>query len=54
MVHKAETKTAQIKEREEGIIEREYKKTIEIAKNLLDISDDEIISIKTGLLYRES
>ena len=35
--------------KEEGLKEGEKKKQIEIAKNLLDILDDETISLKTGL-----
>ncbi|SHK61870.1 Rpn family recombination-promoting nuclease/putative transposase [Tepidibacter formicigenes] len=45
MVHKAEIKTAQIKGREEGIKE--------VAKNLLDVLDNETIAIKTGLSVEE-
>jgi len=41
------------KGREEGKIEGEHQKSIEIAKNLLDILDDETISIKTGLTIDE-
>lgn len=39
--------------REEGIKRGEKKKAIEIAKNLLDVLDDEAISIKTGLTIEE-
>ncbi|WP_252225306.1 hypothetical protein [Clostridium sp. ZBS2] len=34
---------------EKGIQEGEYKKAIEIARNLLDVLDDETIALKTGL-----
>ncbi|SHH41466.1 Rpn family recombination-promoting nuclease/putative transposase, partial [Tepidibacter thalassicus] len=49
MIRKAEVKTAEIKGRKEG----EYKKSIEIAKNLLDVLDNETIAIKTGLSVEE-
>lgn len=39
--------------KEEGREEGEKKKAIEIAKNLLDVLDDETISIKTGLTIEE-
>jgi predicted transposase/invertase (TIGR01784 family) len=39
--------------KEEGREEGEKKKAIEIAKNLLDVLDDETISIKTGLIIEE-
>ena len=45
----AEMKTAQIK----GIEQGENRKAVEIAKNLLDILDDEMISLKTGLSLEE-
>jgi len=38
---------------EKGIEKGEKNKAIEIAKNLLDILDDETISIKTGLTIEE-
>ena len=38
---------------EKGIKEGEKKKTIEIAKNLLDVLDNETISLKTGLSVNE-
>ena len=38
---------------EKGLQEGEKKKTIEIAKNLLDILDNETISKKTGLTIKE-
>jgi predicted transposase/invertase (TIGR01784 family) len=44
-IQKAEIKAAERK----GIEKGENKKSIEIAKNLLDILDEETISIKTGL-----
>ncbi len=34
---------------EKGIQEGEYKKAIEVARNLLDVLDDETIALKTGL-----
>jgi predicted transposase/invertase (TIGR01784 family) len=45
--------TAKEEGREEGREEGEKNKAIEIAKNLLDVLDDEIISIKTGLTIEE-
>lgn len=39
--------------REEGREEGEKKKAIEIAKNLMDILDNETIAIKTGLTLEE-
>lgn len=39
--------------KEEGIQEGEYKKSLEIAKNLLDVLDKETISLKTGLSIEE-
>ncbi|SHH55788.1 conserved hypothetical protein (putative transposase or invertase) [Tepidibacter thalassicus DSM 15285] len=57
MIRKAEVKTAEIKGRKEGIKQGikqgEYKKSIEIAKNLLDVLDNETIAIKTGLSVEE-
>lgn len=44
-IQKAEIKAAERKGREEG----ENKKSIEIAKNLLDILDEKTVSLKTGL-----
>ncbi|MDD3304489.1 MAG: hypothetical protein PHP54_06220 [Clostridia bacterium] len=44
-VHKAEIKTAEEKGRKKG--------TLEIAKNLLDVLDNETIAIKTGLTLEE-
>ncbi len=41
------------KTREEGIEKGEKNKAIEISKNLLDILDDETISMKTGLTIEE-
>lgn len=41
------------KGREEGKEEGERNKAIEIAKNLLDILDDETISLKTGLTIKQ-
>ena len=38
---------------QKGIQEGENKKAIEIAKNLLDILDNETISLKTGLSINE-
>lgn len=45
--------TARIEGKEEGRREGEKNKAVEIAKNLLDILDDETISIKTGLTLAE-
>lgn len=39
--------------RAEGRAEGEKKKTLDIAKNLLDVLDDEIIAEKTGLSIDE-
>jgi len=39
--------------KEEGLREGEKNKAIEIAKNLLDVLDDETISQKTGLSIEE-
>ena len=36
-----------------GKVEGEYKKSLEIAKNLLDILDNDIIALKTGLSIEE-
>ncbi|MBE6088959.1 MAG: Rpn family recombination-promoting nuclease/putative transposase [Clostridium beijerinckii] len=56
-IHKAEIKTAEEKGikkgREEGREEGEKKKAFEIAKNLLDVLDNETIAIKTGLTIDE-
>ncbi|WP_297424630.1 Rpn family recombination-promoting nuclease/putative transposase [Clostridium sp.] len=56
-IHKAEIKTAEEKGikkgREEGREEGEKNKALEIAKNLLDVLDNETISIKTGLTVEE-
>ena len=41
------------KGREQGIKEGEKKKSMEIAKNLLDVLDNETISLKTGLSIDE-
>jgi predicted transposase/invertase (TIGR01784 family) len=41
------------KAKEEGIQQGEKNKAIAIAKNLLDVLDDETISLKTGLLIEE-
>ncbi|SHK69239.1 conserved hypothetical protein (putative transposase or invertase), partial [Tepidibacter formicigenes DSM 15518] len=49
MIRKAEVKTAEIKGRKEGIKEEK----INIAKNLLDVLDNETIAIKTGLSIEE-
>ncbi len=38
---------------QKGIQEGEYKKAIEVARNLLDVLDDETISLKTGLSIDE-
>lgn len=45
--------TAKEEGREEGREEGEKNKSLEIAKNLLDVLDDETISIKTGLIIEE-
>ena len=42
-----------IEGREEGKIEGERRKAIEIAKNLLDVLDDETIALKTDLSVEE-
>ena len=39
--------------RKEGRMEGEFKKAIEIAKNLLDVLEDDLIAIKTGLSIEE-
>ena len=49
LIHKAEIKTAE----EKGIKKGQHKEKINIAKNLLDILDDETIAIKTGLTINE-
>jgi predicted transposase/invertase (TIGR01784 family) len=51
--HIAEMKTAEIRGMEKGMEKGEKKKAIEIARNLLDVLDDETISIKTGLTIEE-
>ncbi|WP_160676526.1 hypothetical protein [Clostridium sp. C8-1-8] len=38
---------------QQGIQQGEKNKAIAIAKNLLDVLDDETISLKTGLLIQE-
>ena len=48
-IQKAEIKAAERKGIEKGIEKGEQKKSIEIAQNLLDVLDEETISIKTGL-----
>lgn len=48
-IHKAEIKTAE----EKGIQKGEKNKALEIAKNLLDVLDNETISVKTGLTIEE-
>ena len=45
--------TAKIRGIEQGIQQGENRKAVEIAKNLLDILDDEMISLKTGLSLEE-
>ena len=49
LIHKAEIKTAE----EKGIEKGENKKAFEIAKNLLDVLDNETIAVKTGLTIEE-
>lgn len=49
----AEMETAKIRGIEQGIQQGENRKAVEIAKNLLDILDDEMISLKTGLSLEE-
>jgi hypothetical protein len=49
----SELDTAKLDGIEEGIEMGEKNKTIEIAKNLLDILDNETISLKTGLSITE-
>ena len=48
-IHKAEIKTAE----EKGIEKGEKNKASEIAKNLLDVLDNETIAVKTGLTIEE-
>ncbi len=48
----SEIETAKMDGIEEGIEQGENKKSLEIAKNLLDILDNETISLKTGLLVK--
>ena len=48
-VHNAEIKIAE----EKGIEKGENKKALEIAKNLLDVLNNEAIAIKTGLTLEE-
>jgi len=52
-VHNAEIKIAEKKGIEKGIEKGENKKALEIAKNLLDVLDNETIAIKTGLTLEE-
>ncbi len=52
-IHKAEIKTAEEKGIKKGREEGEKDKALEIAKNLLDVLDNETISIKTGLTIEE-
>ena len=52
-IHKAEIKTAEEKGIQKGIEEGEKNKASEIAKNLLDILDNETIAVKTGLTIEE-
>lgn len=49
----AEMKTTEIRGIEKGIKEGENKKAFEIAKNLLDVLDNETIAVKTGLNINE-
>ena len=53
MIQKAAISKAKREGKEEGIKEGEKKAKIEIAKNLLDILDNETISQKTGLTIQE-
>ena len=48
-IHHAEIKTAE----EKGIQKGEKNKASEIAKNLLDVLDNETIAVKTGLTIEE-
>ncbi|MBN7573916.1 MULTISPECIES: Rpn family recombination-promoting nuclease/putative transposase [Clostridium] len=52
-IHKAEIKTAEENGIKKGREEGEKKKAFEIAKNLLDVLDNETIAIKTGLTIDE-
>ncbi|WP_017210824.1 Rpn family recombination-promoting nuclease/putative transposase [Clostridium beijerinckii] len=52
-IHKAEIKTAEEKGIKKGREEGEKKKAFEIAKNLLDVLDNETIAIKTVLTIDE-
>lgn len=52
-IHKAEIKTAEEKGIQKGIEEGEKNKALEIAKNLLDVLDNETIAVKTGLTIEE-
>jgi predicted transposase/invertase (TIGR01784 family) len=52
-IQKAEIKTAEEKGIEKGIEKGEHNKSIEIAKNLLDVLDVEVIAKKTGLTVKE-
>lgn len=49
----AEMKTTEIRGIEKGIKKGENKKAFEIAKNLLDVLDNETIAVKTGLNINE-
>lgn len=52
-IHKAEIKTAEEKGIQKGIEKGEKNKSLEIAKNLLDVLDNETIAVKTGLTIEE-
>jgi predicted transposase/invertase (TIGR01784 family) len=52
-IHKAEIKTAEEKGIQKGIEKGEKSKSLEIAKNLLDVLDNETIAVKTGLTIEE-
>ena len=52
-IHHAEIKTAEEKGIQKGIQEGEKNKASEIAKNLLDVLDNETIAVKTGLTIEE-
>ena len=52
-IHNAEIKTAEEKGIQKGIQKGEKNKASEIAKNLLDVLDNETIAVKTGLTIEE-
>lgn len=51
--YNAEMMTAEIRGMERGMERGEKNKALEIAKNLLDVLDNETIAVKTGLTIEE-